>query len=72
MHNSFFYSLFHLCDYEVRIDTERGAEAIYYLYSMAQLNIMEEFRTHRMIERKHATYFVIRHDMEREQDKEKR
>jgi hypothetical protein len=56
----------------VRIDTERGAEAIYYLYSMAQLNIMEEFRTHRMIERKHATYFVIRHDMEREQDKEKR
>jgi hypothetical protein len=62
-----------LCEYKVWIDTERGAETISYLFSMAQLNIMEEeFRAHRMAEHKCAAYFVIHHEMDRERNNEKR
>jgi hypothetical protein len=61
-----------LCDYKLWIDTQRGAKVIYYLCSMAQLNLMgEEFCARRMAEHKHATYFAIRREMDCEQDKEK-
>jgi hypothetical protein len=60
-----------LCDYKVWIDTVRGPEVISYLYSMAQLNMMEEdFYAHRMEEHKHASYFAMREE-EREQKHEK-
>jgi hypothetical protein len=55
----------------VWIDTARGAKAISYLRSMAQLNVMEEFHAHRMAERKRDAYFIIRQEMDHEQDKEK-
>jgi hypothetical protein len=62
-----------LCDYKVWIDTERGAEVISYLCSMARLNMTEEeLCAHRMPEHKHAAYFAIRCEMDCEQDKEKR
>jgi hypothetical protein len=61
-----------LCDYKVWIDTKRGAKAIHYLCSMVQLNMMEEkFRDNRIEKRKRATYFAMRREMDREQDKEK-
>jgi hypothetical protein len=44
---------------------------ISYLYLMSRLNMMEEFRTCRMEERKRAAYFVMRCEMDREHDKEK-
>jgi hypothetical protein len=60
------------CDYKVWIDTERGAEAISYLYSITQLNMMEEeFYTRTITERNCATYFFIQREMDREHDKEK-
>jgi hypothetical protein len=55
----------------VWIDTTRGAKAISYLRSMARLNVMEEFHAHRMAERKRDAYFIIRQEMDHEQDKEK-
>jgi hypothetical protein len=62
-----------LCDYNVWIDTERNVEAISYLCSMSQLNMMEEkFHARRMVEHKSNAYFAIRHEMDREEDKEKR
>jgi hypothetical protein len=61
-----------LCDYKAWIDTERDAEAIRYLRTMARLNMIEEFRACRMEERKRAVYIAIWHEMDREQDKEKR
>jgi hypothetical protein len=33
---------------------------------------MEEFHAHRIVECKHTASFVINHEMEREQDKERR
>jgi hypothetical protein len=61
-----------LCDYKVWIDTKRGAKAIHYLCSMVRLNMMEEkFRDNRIEKRKHAAYFAMRREMDREQDKEK-
>jgi hypothetical protein len=45
---------------------------ISYLCSIARLNMMEEFRAHRMSERKHAAYFATRREMDCEQEKEKR
>jgi hypothetical protein len=55
------------CDYKVWIDTVRGLEVISYLCSMAHLNMMEEeFHTHRMEECKHAAYFSMRREMDRE------
>jgi hypothetical protein len=55
------------CDYKVWIDPVRGLEAISYLCSMAHLNMMEEeFHTHRMEECKHAAYFSMRREMDRE------
>jgi hypothetical protein len=69
MHNLSIYSL---CDYKVWIDTERGTEAISYLCSMAQLNMMEEeFCAHKIEEHMPAAAFSLHHEMEREQDKEK-
>jgi hypothetical protein len=57
----------------VWIDTEWGAEAISYLHSMVQLNMMEEeFHACRMEEWKHAGYFAMRCEIDHEQDKEKR
>jgi hypothetical protein len=62
-----------LCDYKVWVDIEKGAEAISYLCLMAQLNMMEqEFRAQRMAQHKQAAYFAMRHEMDSEQDKEKR
>jgi hypothetical protein len=56
----------------VWIDTVRGPEAIKYLCSMAQLNMMEEeFHASRMEERKHVTNFTMHHEMAREECKEK-
>jgi hypothetical protein len=50
----------------------RGLKAIFYLYSMAQLNMMEEkFHAHRMEECTRATYFAMCREMDHEQ-KEKR
>jgi hypothetical protein len=62
-----------LCDYKVWIDTVRGPEAIKYLCSMAQLNMMEEeFHASRMEERRRVTNFTMHHEMAREECKEKR
>jgi hypothetical protein len=62
-----------LCDYKVWIDTVRGPDAIKYLYLMARLNMtQEEFCAHRMEERRRATYFVMRREMDHEEYKEKR
>jgi hypothetical protein len=61
-----------LCD-KVWIDRERGAEAKHYLCNMVELNMMkEEFRAHRMEERKHAAYFAMQREMDHEEYKEKR
>jgi hypothetical protein len=61
-----------LCDYKVWIYIVRGLKAISYLYSMAQQNMMnEEFCACRMEERKHAAYFAMRREMDREEDKKK-
>jgi hypothetical protein len=48
-----------LCDYKVWIDTERGAQAKSHLRNMIELNMMEEFRACRIVERKRAAYFVM-------------
>jgi hypothetical protein len=57
----------------VWIDTERGAEAKHHLRNMVELNMMEEeFRARRMAERKRAAYFAMKHEMDREEYKEKR
>jgi hypothetical protein len=62
-----------LCDYKVWIDKERGAEAKHHLHNMIELNMMEkEFHAHRMAEHKHAAYFAMKHEMGREEYKEKR
>jgi hypothetical protein len=61
-----------LCDYKVWIDTERDAEAKCYLCSMVELNMMEEeFRAHRMEERRCAAFFARQREMNREEYKEK-
>jgi hypothetical protein len=61
-----------LCDYKVWIDIERDAEAKCYLCSMVELNMMEEeFRVHRMEERRCAAFFARRREMNREEYKEK-
>jgi hypothetical protein len=53
-------------------DTVRGPKATSYLCLMARLNIMEEeFRARRLEERRRAAYFVMRCEMDREQEKEK-
>jgi hypothetical protein len=62
-----------LCEYKVWIDTERGAVVQRHLCNMVELNMMEEeFRGHRMAERKRATYFVMKCEMAREEYKERR
>jgi hypothetical protein len=62
-----------LCDYKVWIDIERGAEAKHHLHNMIELNMMEEeFHARRMAEHKHAAYFAMKHEMGREEYKEKR
>jgi hypothetical protein len=62
-----------LCDYKVRIDTERDAEAKHYLHNMVKLNMMgEEFCTRKMEERKCTTYFAMQCEMDSEEYKEKR
>jgi hypothetical protein len=51
--------VFPLCDYKVWIDTERYEEAKNHLYHMVELNLMEEeFRAHRTVERRCATFFA--------------
>jgi hypothetical protein len=60
-----------LCDYMVCIDTKRGVEVKHYLRNMVELNMMEEFRARRMEERKHAAYFTMQREMNREEYKEK-
>jgi hypothetical protein len=62
-----------LCDYKVWIDTKRGAEVKYHLHSMVELNMIEhEFCAHRIAERKHAAYFAMKREMDREEYKDKR
>jgi hypothetical protein len=61
-----------LCDYKVRINTERGVEEKHYIYNMVELNMTdEEFHAHRMAERKRAAYFAMQREMKREEYKEK-
>jgi hypothetical protein len=49
-----------LCDYNVWIDTERGAKAKYYIRNMIELNMMdEEFCACSIEERKRTTYFAM-------------
>jgi hypothetical protein len=55
------------------IDTERGAEEISYLRSMARLNMMEEdFYGRRMAECQCSTYFAMHREMDHEENEEKR
>jgi hypothetical protein len=55
-----------LCDYKVWIDTERGVEVKCYLRNMVELNMMEvEFHVCRLVERKRAAYFAMKHEMPR-------
>jgi hypothetical protein len=62
-----------LCDYKVWIDTERGVEVKCHLHNMIELNMMEEeFRAHRTAEHKCTAYFTMKHEMDREEYKEKR
>jgi hypothetical protein len=62
-----------LCDYKVWIDTERDEKAKHHLCNMVKLNMMEEvFRVHRMEECRHAAYFDMQCEMDREEYKEKR
>jgi hypothetical protein len=62
-----------LCDYKVWIDTERGEKAKHHLHNMVQLNMMEEeFHARRLEERRHATYFTMQCEIDREEYKEKR
>jgi stress-induced morphogen len=62
-----------LFDYKVWIDTERGAAAKHHLYDMVELNMMEEeFRGHRMVERKRTTYFAMKREIACEEYKDKR
>jgi hypothetical protein len=61
-----------LCDYKIWISTERGAKVKHFLCLMVELNTMEEeFRIHRMEERKLASYFAMQCEMKREHEKEK-
>jgi hypothetical protein len=61
-----------LCDYKLWIDIERGEKVKHHLCNMVQLNMMEEeFRVRRMEERRHAAYFTIQREMDREVYKEK-
>jgi hypothetical protein len=61
-----------LCDYKVWIDTERGEKVKHHLRNMVKLNMMEEeFRAHRMEERRCAAYFAMQREMDREEYKEK-
>jgi hypothetical protein len=55
----------------VCIDTKRGVEVKHYLRNMVELNMMEEFCARRMEERKHAAYFTMQREMNREEYKEK-
>jgi hypothetical protein len=56
----------------VWIDTERGAEVKHLLHNMVELNMMEEeFRARRMAKHKRAAYFAMKHEMDREEYKEK-
>jgi hypothetical protein len=43
-----------------------------HLRNMVELNMMEEFHGYRMAERKHTAYFAMKHEMAREEYKEKR
>jgi hypothetical protein len=62
-----------LCDYKMWIDTERGEKVKHHLCNVVQLNMMEEkFRAHRMEERRHAAYFTMQREKDREEYKEKR
>jgi hypothetical protein len=62
-----------LCDYKMWIDTERDAEAKHYLRNMVELNMMEEeFHARKMVERKRAGYFTMKHKMAHEEYKNKR
>jgi hypothetical protein len=58
--------------YKVWIDTERGEKVKHHLYNMVKLNMMEEFRAHRMEEHRRVDYFVMQHEMDRKEYKEKR
>jgi hypothetical protein len=53
-----------LYDYKVWIDTERDTEVKCYLYSMVELNMMEEHRR--------AAFFARQHEIDHEEYKEKR
>jgi hypothetical protein len=62
-----------LCDYKVRINTERGENAKYHLCNMVQLNMIEEeFHARRLEEHRRAAYFAMQCEMDREEYKEKR
>jgi hypothetical protein len=61
-----------LCDYKVWINTERGVQAKCHLCNMVELNMMEEeLCARRMVERKRATYFAMKREVDREEYKEK-
>jgi hypothetical protein len=62
-----------LYDYKVWIDSDRGEKAKHHLRNMVQLNMMEEeFRARRLEECRHAAYFAMQREMDREEYKEKR
>jgi hypothetical protein len=62
-----------LYDYKVWIDTERDTEVKCYLYSMVELNMMEEeFHARRMEEHRRAAFFARQHEIDHEEYKEKR
>jgi hypothetical protein len=62
-----------LYDYKVWIDSDRGEKAKHHLRNMVQLNMMEEeFRARRLVECRHAAYFAMQREMDREEYKEKR
>jgi hypothetical protein len=64
-------SVFPPRDYKVWIDTERGEEAKNHLHRMVELNLMEEFRAPRTVERRRVVFFARPREMDREAYKEK-
>jgi hypothetical protein len=64
--------VFSLCDYKVWIDTKRGEEVKRHLHRKVELNLMEEFRARRMVERRHDAYFTMQREMDRDEYKQKR
>jgi hypothetical protein len=64
--------VFSLCDYKVWIDTKRGEEVKRHLRRKVELNLMEEFRARRMVERRRDAYFTMQREMDRDEYKQKR